>query len=77
MGFDYKNNLDTNKIEKIKANFDWFYANYNSIKKDFQNKYIAIKDKKCLDNDKDLDRLVERLNIKDCRDSIAIEFVYP
>lgn len=77
MVIDYKNDPDTRKIEKIKDNFDWFYANYSRIKKQYKNQFVAIKDKKHLDNDRDLEKLVERLNIKDYKDSIAIEFVYP
>jgi len=33
------------KFEKLKDNFVWFYSNYDGLKKDFSNQYVAVKDK--------------------------------
>ena len=63
------------KFEKIRENFDWFYANYEFLKKDFNDQYVAVKEKRQIDNDYDLERLLKRLNLNNCDESIAIEYV--
>ena len=45
------------------------------FKRDFHNQYIAVKDRKHIDNDVDLEALIKRLNLKNYDDSIAIEFI--
>ena len=66
---------DIAKIEKLKDNFNWFYSNYDRIERDIHNQYIAVKDRKHIDNDVDLEALIKRLNLKNYDDSIAIEFI--
>ena len=66
---------DITKIEKLKDNFNWFYSNYDRIERDIHNQYIAVKDRKHIDNDVDLEALIKRLNLKNYDDSIAIEFI--
>ena len=67
---------DLEKLQKLKENLDWFDSNYKIFKKDYKNQFVAVKDKRFLDNDINLDRLVKRLKLKDYNDSIAIDFVY-
>ena len=67
---------DREKLQKLKENLDWFDSNYKSFRKDYKNQFVAVKDKRLLDNDINLDRLVKRLKLKDYNDSIAIDFVY-
>ena len=67
---------DREKLQKLKENLDWFDSNYKIFKKDYKNQFVAVKDKRLLDNDINLDRLVKRLKLKDYNDSIAIDFVY-
>ena len=69
------NDTDIAKFEKLKDNFGWFYSNYDRIKRDIHNQYIAVKDRKHIDNDVDLEALIKRLNLKNYDDSIAIEFI--
>ncbi len=69
-------NMDIDNLQKLKDNFDWFYSNYNLLKRDYENQYIAVKDREFLDNDTDLHTLIERLELKDYDNSIAIEYVY-
>jgi hypothetical protein len=76
MNQEFVNYVDTVKIEKIKDGLEWFYSNYESFKKYYPGKHVAIKNKIVIDCDTNLDRLLERLQIKDYNDSIAIEFVY-
>jgi hypothetical protein len=66
---------DFAKYEKLKDNFDWFYSNYVELKRDYSNRYVVVKEKRPIDNDCDLERLVKRLNISNCDESIAIEYV--
>ena len=63
------------KFEKLKDNFEWFYSNYDRLKRKFGNQYIAVKDKNQIDNDYNLEKLIRRLNLSNCDDSIAIEYV--
>ncbi|MDR4492004.1 MAG: hypothetical protein R2685_14065 [Candidatus Nitrosocosmicus sp.] len=70
-----KFDVDYEKFEKLKENFEWFYSNYAELKKDFDNQYVAIKENKQIDNDYDLERLLKKLNLNNCDESIAIEYV--
>jgi hypothetical protein len=70
------NDTDMEKLEKLKDNLDWFNENHKHFKKYYKNQFVAIKDKSFLDKDTELERLVNRLEIKNLDDSIAIEFVY-
>ena len=66
---------DIAKFEKLKDNFSWFYSNYDRIERDIHNQYIAVKDRKHIDNDVNLEALIKRLNLKSYDESIAIEFI--
>ena len=63
------------KFEKLKDNFDWFYSNYKELKRDYNNQYVAVKEKRQIDSDYDLERLLKRLNLYNCDESIVIEYV--
>ena len=63
------------KFEKFRDNFDWFYSNYDGLKRDFSNQYVAVKDKIQIDNDCSLEILIRRLKLSNCDESIAIEYV--
>ena len=67
---------DQEKLQKLKENLDWLESNCKNFKKDYKNQYVAVKDKRFLDNDTNLDRLVKRLKLRDYNDSIAIDFIY-
>ena len=77
MNLEFAKNVDILKIEKIRDSLEWFYSNYGYFKKYYPGKHVAIKDQIVIDCDKNLDILLDRLQIKDYDDSIAIEFVYP
>lgn len=62
---------------RLKDNFDWFYSHYDQYKKYCSNRFIAVRDKKCIDYDKNLEDLVKRLKIQEYNNSIVIEFVNP
>jgi hypothetical protein len=67
---------ELDKLERLKDNLDWFYSNYKYFKKYHKYQYVAIKDKRFLDKDFELERLIKRLKITDHHDSIIIEFVH-
>ncbi len=76
MSLEYSLNDDGfNKSEKLKDNFEWFYSNYDGLKRDYGNQYVAVKDKSQIDNDYSLETLIKRLNLTNCDESIAIEYV--
>ncbi len=67
---------DLDKLERLADNFEWFNSQYDNLKKEFDRQYVAIQDKKILDSDTDLKRLIKRLDIKNYDKSIAIEYIY-
>jgi len=70
------NDNDFVKFEKLRNNFEWFYTHNEELKREYNDQYIAIKDKRQIDNDYNLDLLLKRLNLSNCDESIAIEYVY-
>ena len=71
-----ESNDDIVKFEKIRENFEWFYENYKDLKRNFSNRYVAIKDRRQIDSDKKLEVLLKRLKLSNYDESIAIEYVY-
>ena len=67
---------DLDKLEKLADNFKWIHKQHGDLKGKYDNKYVAIKDKKILDKDANLDSLIKRLNIRNYDESIAIEYIY-
>jgi len=67
---------DLDKLERLADNFKWIHKQHDNLKKKYDNQYVAIKDKMILDRDTNLDRLVNRLDIRNYDDSIAIEYIY-
>jgi len=63
------------KFEKLRDNFEWFYSNYDGLRRGYSNQYVAVKDKNQIDNDCNLEILIKRLNLSNCDESIAIEYV--
>lgn len=66
---------DLVKCEKLIDNFEWFYTNYEQLKKGFSNQYVAVKNRSQIDNDFSLEILLKRLNLSNYDESIAIEYV--
>ena len=67
---------DLDKLERLADNFKWIREQHGNLKEKYDNKYVAIKDRKILDRDTSLDRLIKRLNINNYDESIAIEYIY-
>jgi len=43
-------------LERLAENFKWFYAHKDNMRKEYKNKYVAVKGRKILDNDVKLER---------------------
>ncbi|MDF0680644.1 MAG: hypothetical protein P0116_06740 [Candidatus Nitrosocosmicus sp.] len=63
------------KYEKLKDNFEWFHSNYEELKRDFSDQYVAVCERMQIDNDYNFELLIKRLNLSNCDESIAIEYV--
>jgi len=59
----------------VERQFWMVYSNYEELKRDYDDQYVAIKDRKQIDSDYILDLLLHRLNLYNCDESIAIEYV--
>jgi hypothetical protein len=66
---------DFEKYEMLKDNFDWFHSNYEELKRDFSDQYVAVTNKRRIDNDYNFELLIKRLNLSNCDESIVIEYV--
>lgn len=67
---------DLDKLERLADNFKWIHKQHGDLKEKYDNKYVAIKNRKILDDDRNLERLIKRLNIRNYDESIAIEYIY-
>ena len=66
---------DFEKYEKLKDNYDWFHSNYEELKRDYSDQYVAVRNKSQIDNDYNFELLIKRLNLSNCDESIVIEYV--
>ena len=67
---------DLDKLEKLADNFKWLDSHHDTLKKQFDKRYVAIQGKQVLDSDINLERLIKRLKIRNYDKSIAIEYIY-
>lgn len=63
-------------LVKGQNDISWFDANFNNLLSEYDEQFIAFKDKKVLDSDPRLNRLMEKLKEKNINVSdVFIEFV--
>jgi len=67
---------DLDKLERLADNFKWIHNQQGNLKEKYENKFVAIKNKKILDKDANQDRLIKRLGIRNYDESIAIEYIH-
>jgi len=67
---------DLDKLERLADNFKWIHNQQENLKEKYENKFVAIKNKKILDKDANQDRLIKRLGIRNYDESIAIEYIH-
>jgi len=65
--------------KKFEANSKWFSRHYNKLSKKYPYEYVAVHNRKVVDHDEDIKRLLERVNKKFGETSrvIPIEYVSP
>jgi len=65
---------DLKGLRRFKADSIWFGENYETLKKQYaneQDQFIAVNDKKVIDHDYNLDKLIERLKKQFGRDTLG------
>jgi hypothetical protein len=55
---------DIEILNKYGANTEWFFSNYNSLKIEYKDKYVAIDDKKVVISGTDLNKVYETIEKK-------------
>jgi thymidylate kinase len=49
------------QFKRFDKNLEWFQSNYEELKKQYNNEYVAIDNQRLLDHNPDLERLIERI----------------
>jgi len=68
---------DTQLVQMLKSgqeDLEWFDSNLNVLLKDFNNMFIAFRNKKVIESDQDLNRLMEKLKDVDTS-NVFVKFV--
>jgi hypothetical protein len=68
--------IDKKQYIAFIANFTYFHYNYDRLKEEYPDEYVAVYEKQIVDHDADLDTLMERLKEKwgDLR-AFVIEYI--
>ena len=70
---------DMQLVQMLKSgqeDLEWFDSNLNALLKDFNNMFIAFRNKKVIESDQDLNSLMEKLKEKDVDTSnVFVKFV--
>lgn len=64
-------------LEEFQKDTDWLDKNYDELKKNYPEEYVAVYKEKVVDHDSDLDKLLARLEKKypENGGKIAIDYV--
>ena len=64
-------------LSRYEENAKWLSSNYEKLKTEFNNQWVAVLDKTIIDHDSDLSKLVKRLRSKYAKaySEIAVEYV--
>ena len=68
---------DKQIVQMLKSgqeDLEWFDSNLNALLKNFNNMFVAFRDKKVIESDHDLDKLMEKLKDADTS-NIFVKFV--
>ncbi len=67
------------KLKMFERNSKWLHRHYNELIKKYPYQYVAIKNQRVIDHDKDIKKLVERINkkYKDASLVIPIKYISP
>ena len=61
-------------LKSGQEDLEWFDSNLNALLKDFNNIFIAFRNKKVIESDQDLSRLMEKLKDVDTS-NVFVKFV--
>ena len=67
-------NKELEKLKKYKEDLEWFQSNYPQFKDRYKGEYLAIKDKKILAHNSDLQLLLNTIG-EDNNNSTVIEYI--
>lgn len=68
---------DTQLVQMLRSgqeDLEWFDSNLNALLNDFNNMFIAFRNKKVIESDQDLNRLMEKLKDVDTS-NVFVKFV--
>ena len=67
------------QLEGFERDMDWLQKYYDDLTEKYPNEHVAVLDEKIVDHDKDLRRLMGRIEAKypAKRDRVAIKFISP
>ena len=64
------------KLRKFDKDLDWFLENSEKLKKEYKGEYVAVKEQKIVDHDKDAKILLKRMKGKyGDISSLVVEYV--
>ena len=68
----------TDVLSNFEENAKWLSNNYEKLKKEFNNQWVAVLNNAVLDHDADLKKLVKRLRKQHSKvyNKIAVEYCY-
>jgi hypothetical protein len=50
---------DLDKLEKLANNFEWIHKQYDNLQEKYENNSVAVRDRKIVDKDSNLNKLLE------------------
>lgn len=74
-----KTQVLTQQLEEFERDMDWLQKHYDNLTEKYPKEHVAVLDEKIVDHDKDLRKLMGRIEAKypAKRDRVAIKFISP
>ncbi len=62
-------------IRKERENIEWINASLPELRSQYGDRYVAVRDRRVIDSDRDIEALLARLRRAGDADGVTIEFV--
>jgi hypothetical protein len=62
-------------IDRERANIEWINKSLARLREEFGGRYVAVRDRKVIDSDKDFEALLRRIRKQSNPESVTIEFI--
>jgi len=62
-------------IRREQRNAEWINGSMSKLRKEFGDRYVAVKNRKVIDSDKDFDGLLARIRSMKDPEAVTIEFI--